>query len=677
MPIAAFLAFLALNGLLFTASRRLAARFSAEAVDQLAVTMLLAFFWLTSASLIAASAGHYDLPGMVLLLAPWLAAAWIWGAAPAIGLIPMAAEAWRWLAPRRALWLTLLPHAWFAVENMRALAAPPRAWDALVYHLTRAAFWIQDRGFSSRFWPEELKFYDYFSPAGDFLWAWTMQAGVGDALLFPAYVFIWIWMTANSFLLARELGLNAERAAWAVGAMMSTPALLGAANSAYVDNLTAALTVLGLTALLRSRRGDVLAWLLLAITSMTLAACTKFTGVPLLLVTVLATAVCLRQQRLLPGPGYCLLALVASLPFVLVTARTYARTGSLTYPFQLLDGTVSWLRGSPILAVIQRFGIEHRSATDFAELLPKLMLMPLNLGIWLSLLLPMALFGLWRLRKGLPTLHFMVLLAFATVPLAGALVPGNQAMIAFWALILGRHLLTTMAVIVMAAAALPQGLTAVVLGLAIVQNCVMRIRASGLVAAEFDMIVVCAGPLLLAMIAVLIWHGLAPRPQIKRMSQAAAVVGLLAVYWLSTLPAREHQRHAFYALVADPASHEMHNASYQDYVESWRMLDGEQCRRIGFSTAEVGLWFVYPYFGTRLQNRVELAGVAALSADGRLDRGGTAESRARFAALASRPDIDVIVLGGALPTESTVLLDLGYESARPAPGSELKIYRRH
>jgi hypothetical protein len=49
----------------------------------------------------------------------------------------------------------------------RGLISPPIAWDALTYHLVRAARWIRDGGFAAQTAPDAWGYYEYFPYAGE------------------------------------------------------------------------------------------------------------------------------------------------------------------------------------------------------------------------------------------------------------------------------------------------------------------------------------------------------------------------------------------------------------------------------------------------------------------------------------------------------------------------------
>jgi hypothetical protein len=103
-------------------------------------------------------------------------------------------------------WVFYLAGALVAARLIRGLATPPLAWDALTYHLVKAARWVQTGGFAPEAAPDAWGFYEYFSPTGDILWGWAMLPVRGDALLAVAGVLVWGAILAVAYAAARSLG---------------------------------------------------------------------------------------------------------------------------------------------------------------------------------------------------------------------------------------------------------------------------------------------------------------------------------------------------------------------------------------------------------------------------------------------------------------------------------------
>ena len=263
----------------------------------------------------------------------------------------------------RLKWATLSVGALFGVHALRALAIPPLAWDALTYHLVRAALWVKrgglpassttaetpewfdPRAFADYGGPEAWTYYRHFLPMGDALSAWTMLPSRSDGLLPLTWAAVWVCLVWAAYAVARQLGADRDRA-WlaAIGAGL-IPAVRAHLFTPYIDNLIAALVLLGTTCFLAAEREGRRGLIVPGLWAFALAAAVKKTGLPFLAagaLTYLYLAWRYRDQLSLSTivvgvVGSCLVALP---PF----GYLWWATGSPLYPegLGLVERNPAW-----------------------------------------------------------------------------------------------------------------------------------------------------------------------------------------------------------------------------------------------------------------------------------------------------------------------------------------------
>jgi hypothetical protein len=154
-------------------------------------------------------------------------------------------------SPRQAPWewalvaLALLALGW---QLLVALVLPPYAYDALTYHLTSAASWVQH----GRIAPTPLSLCCAYYPGNAELpSAWLMVLHGRDALVGTVEIAAAVLGALAVAGIGRTAGLS-RRGAVAAGALfLLTPAVLAQAPTPYVDVLQAALALCGLHGLAR------------------------------------------------------------------------------------------------------------------------------------------------------------------------------------------------------------------------------------------------------------------------------------------------------------------------------------------------------------------------------------------------------------------------------------------
>lgn len=571
---------------------------------------------------------------------------------------------------------------------LRASASPPRAWDAVTYHLPRAAQWVQDGGFVVHVAPDANRYYEFFAPAGDLLFAFGMLAGQGDAPLYLLFVGVWAANLLAAVALARSLGARPLDASLAAAVVMMLPCVVQLAGSAYVDGLTLFFTLAAATLAVRAgeapRSSVPLA--LGALLAAGACATNKTSALPLFALVALYAAWLVRRGRLKPAVWLGGVA-VALLPVALWMTHAAFYTGSPTYPIgvsvaghELTSGNELFrVTHAAILAPIAR---QERTLPDFfralfvGSFLPDAPYLNLNLGLGGAVAIvlgPIALFSM----RGRAVAVRILLLGVALLPLVLVLLPSAAALRGFWAPLTGRLLTPIVAVPVCAAAAGRSSWFRYGLGLALVLSAPSLIPA-GL---TLDDLARGAGPIpigvgLAAVIVALALLRL--RPSI-RWGLWVLVIALAPLGLMGLASARAAVRYEYYA----SSSYEFHPVPLQTHVPVWERLDGPDEERIALSVGWVPPghnWPRYPLYGSRLQNRVRY--VSATRSGAVYDTWDPATAGAdmdadAYAARLSRVGITAIVLiAPPAPEASFVMHDparfsLEYET----PFHDARLYR--
>ena len=219
------------------------------------------------------------------------------------------------------------------------LVLPPFAFDALTYHLTIAASWIQAENVD----PSALSLCCAYYPANpELIFAWPMTLLGGDGLVDTVqFGFLALGALAVAGL-ARSAGLPRSGAAAAAGLFVATPVVLLQAPTNYADVLVAACALAGLHALTRFMLTGERPRLVVAGLAAGLLLGTKGTGIvwaaalglaALVLVVALA-----RRGRVSPRAATGGLAAFAVACLALGSywyARNWIETGNPAYPFRV------------------------------------------------------------------------------------------------------------------------------------------------------------------------------------------------------------------------------------------------------------------------------------------------------------------------------------------------------
>jgi len=466
---------------------------------------------------------------------------------------------------------------------VRGLSAPPLAFDALTYHLARAATWVRHGDLTAFAAPDAWRYCARYPDAGDSLWAWALLPGSSDAMVPLASAATWAATLAGGYVAARALG-GTRRSSIATALCVGTlPPVLQAMTAAYVDLPALALLLLGIG--LAGRHAA------LAVLALALAAATRAAGLPWLAIGLAALA---RPRNAVA----CVAAAAIALPTYL---DTWIATGNPLYPLPLSVAGVEVFAGSPEFLAVHSgaaTGMEASAWTVLAALFVPTGLPHLNLGPSMPLLAGLGIagaLGAWRPGRRAAV---AIAVAGAAVTVAAQLSGEVRGflVVPWWLDKVGRFLLPAAAALIVLAAPLDGRIAAGIRVVAIGTGLALGLPL-GWSGADVPGVLLAAACLVPA--AVLVAIGPA-----RRWVPAAVVVALAVV------PAiRSASRYPTWAAAARGDAWDLHPASRSSLSAwpSWQALDGPEGRRVALTAGFDGVghnWYTWPWFGSRLQNDV-------------------------------------------------------------------------
>ncbi|GEM_PF-4476611 len=297
------------------------ARFSVRATA--AATLATGLYGLVFYALLGL--GAFEPMGLVLGIS--IAACGVWVGSerllscdrPATGILrrdgQIVADSIRWVYSGWRLWMTGPLSLLVGANLVRAMVIPPLAWDSLTYHLVRAALWIRDAGISDYNAPGSWQDYQSLMPLGDALSAGVMILPASDALVPLLWFGVWCFLGLTVYAAARGLGAGRAGAWLGATAVLFVPSVGGGMLVAYVDNLVGALAVATFALLLSEEGPEQVAPTVLAMVGVGAALAVKKTALPFVGAGVAALAVRVirnpehRARRLFLGSvGFLILA---------------------------------------------------------------------------------------------------------------------------------------------------------------------------------------------------------------------------------------------------------------------------------------------------------------------------------------------------------------------------------
>ena len=507
------------------------------------------------------------------------------------------------------LWWVAVFAAWSVA---RALAWPDLSWDALTYHLSYPAFWLQEGGFgrfeAAGIWDQ----YESFPRGGEALFFAALAPLGHDGLVGLVNLPLWLGTGAALKGAAQRLGCSGRAGDWCAALVLLSPVLSAYVTPAYVEVGSAFAFALALGAGARAvTAGDARALIVLGL-ALGLACAFKATGLALVPFAAIAVLACARRAPLaacaraaaigvalallVAGPWYASNAWLCANPLYpapLPGASDGPAAGSLASAWAIADGSV--LRQAALGIVF-----DHLVAP------PWKVPYPLGPG-WFYLLAFPACFALTlafarRERAyaagALSTLALALLLIYLMSPWNGLFAEANTRFLApsLIAAVLGCAVALQAAPPMLARALTAVPAAAVLLALG-ASRLVHELPSSGWA-------LFVAGALLLALASAVAAVGSARSRRTGWWLAAAALVAALVA-----VPAALDAKRAGRARAI--ATHtELH--PIRTHPRLWARMDSLPPSRVAFAVGGSNTtegWFFYPLFGSDLRHRVRYVDV--------------------------------------------------------------------
>jgi hypothetical protein len=506
------------------------------------------------------------------------------------------------------------------------MAAPPLAFDALLYHAFRPARWVQDARWVIDRAPDQWRYLQFFPHGGEVPWAWAMLATGDDSLIAAAAGGIWLLCAVAGALAARMLGAGRLSAAYAGLAIASIPTVASIGISTYVDNAVLAAFLLGSVALLAATRDGRPEQMLVAAAAFGWFAACKSSGLPLLGATLAFLTWCAlrpcvlwgvgagdRRRRIawlaagavsaifVAAPGYVAAWVEAGSPLYPLAARLAGRTlhagnEQLQRLYAGAPGAAGTPEASGRALLTTLLGPAHQPMwQDYAGFGPALLLV----------FVP-AVLGLWRLVTGPGRRATLAIVLLSVAPLVALMADELAGLRVVWGISVARFVVVLPATLILLAAQIESRAMPFVWGTVLAIDCVLaRPRGINLPLGEAMVAVLPAAAVAgSGVLAIAVWRR-GPRA-------AKALIGLSCLALAGALlgGARARHRHDLYAaLAARPPVFIMHGIA-QRYVAAaplWRTLDDGAPHRIALTAGWNGVGdnvLRYPLLGARLQNHL-------------------------------------------------------------------------
>ncbi|MFH1066620.1 MAG: glycosyltransferase family 39 protein, partial [bacterium] len=281
---------------------------------------------------------------------------------------------------------------------------PSTGWDALIYHLTKAGFWIQNGAPFSFEIHGMWDAYIHFFGGGEIFTAWVMLPFHGDFAVEWLDFLMWEFFGFSVYVLARELdipGRYAWLAAWFVWFLPGITKWLGIT---YVDIRMHVFLLIALALITRFLKQNRFLEMALAGMAVGIATGCKITSLPLgffLCIFVLANGLWRTQNRRVFLNEFFLaffLAIAACAPWMIYNIL---ETGYLLSPFPLHFGSLVLGEGSPAIkaSMLIKRGIPYNIGSELKRgLTPLLCACGGTIGFFPIVLLPISLIRLFYKR---------------------------------------------------------------------------------------------------------------------------------------------------------------------------------------------------------------------------------------------------------------------------------------
>lgn len=519
---------------------------------------------------------------------------------------------------RTSAGFALVPLALFLIAGWaRASVAPPLGWDALTYHLVKAARWVQGSGLYLEPAPDAWSYYRWFGWLGDAPWSWSLLALRSDMGLASVNALVVVATVLAARELARELGADGALA-WMIATVIAlVPAVQRFWFMDYVDGLVLACALLGALFAMRALRRASAADAAFALAALTLAAGIKPLGLAFVFAGGMPLALAGARGNFGARGKVALTALAIAAPGLAHYALVGVLTGEPLYPHRVAGlgagnaELAQVLRGdgrAPFAPFLDALFGAHRATAGFGPA-GALLAIAGALG-WVAAL---GRVGASRtLASRAPRAAAFVFLAAALACALPFLSDDAGALRMRWAPVSARFLAPSFAVLALGVVLLPRKLALGALAIAIAQSALLAWPRgwSTLDARALGWFLAGILPPIVIVLALL-WR---PPPLGERALTAFAVATLALLPWRMLC---ERFRHAYYDAASRAVAFEAHPLGPMAN-ELWSLLDTPEPKHIavtaGYEPPGHHLT-VYPLFGSRLQNRVEYVPISAGGAE--------------------------------------------------------------
>lgn len=502
------------------------------------------------------------------------------------------------------------------IRILRALIAPPLAWDSLTYHLYKAGRFIQEGGFFVDSMPDAWTYYQHFPHVGEILWSFVMLTMGSDALLIVVGILLWFSCMIATYACARELGAKTENAQYAALSIGFLPAVIHDLSAAYVDITLLCFLLLGLTFAIRLSRETRIRYVCLCAAAFALASGTKTLGIPIMAIAALWT-LSLMYKECMESTQWirCILfsLLLIAIPLTQYGVM-YFSTGNPLYPFELHLGPLL-LEGHPILTEMFRghflpfdSPIQYSMRLVFGLFLylPWPFTDHLNWGLGSIYIIFIGLMGLCSL---IIQKKYRLALLFAVIITAMVAVMFSQNMMLMRTLhiaTIGRYFTIIIAILAIAGAVISHRYISClwiavlwmhgIMGLPIIGIATQGIQSPQGLAMTLALI-----PVTIILIAiVLLQYSRFSRIEVRTALIVGVLTSIAAIHAI-----RSTYRYPIYASTA--SDHHARSTVFSP-ATIWKTLDTPDEKRVavasGWDEHAGHNWFLYPLLGSRFQNQI-------------------------------------------------------------------------
>ncbi|MGE3354950.1 MAG: hypothetical protein AB7O84_24700 [Planctomycetota bacterium] len=314
-----------------------------------------------------------------------------------------------------------------ALHLTRTLVGVPTTNDAVVYHATRAAMWVQTSDLGAMRGPGQWEAYGLFPAGGEVLRAWAMLPLGNDLLVTLVDGIEWIALGLAVWSSCRQLGLREPAGTTAAAFVMAIPTVVYGLGACHVDVTLLLALFLAVALLLGVLHGGGPGALWLALATGGVATGVKFTGLVVMVpVFVLVCAWVSRGHRRRTLSAFLAGTVTAVALYAPWLCLSLARTGLPFSPVPLTFGGIRLGASHSVEWFLDRAALPEAATWDLEWLLasrlfgvPGFDVVPGALCLLPIALAPLGAVSLVR-RQPMPACVLLVVVAAAAWAFWGA-----------------------------------------------------------------------------------------------------------------------------------------------------------------------------------------------------------------------------------------------------------------